>query len=147
VRTASETSVYPYETIRRCNPEGSHLCTRHRGNLKPHAVVDFSAAMKLKPHVFTSRVTINVGRAMAEEVSCRPLTSAASVRAQVSPRGICGGQTYVRLNTLKPQYKWITVTVGEQAETLCGKSRHVNGVYSDDCYSVLQRSSYRRLGI
>jgi hypothetical protein len=32
-------------------------------------------------------------RAMAQAVSCQPLTVEANVRAQVSPSGICGGQS------------------------------------------------------
>jgi hypothetical protein len=34
----------------------------------------------------------NVGRAMAQAVSRRPLTAEARVRSPVSPCGICGGQ-------------------------------------------------------
>jgi hypothetical protein len=33
------------------------------------------------------------GRAMAQVVSCRPLTAEARVRARVNPCGICGGQS------------------------------------------------------
>jgi hypothetical protein len=34
-----------------------------------------------------------MGRAMAQVVSCRPLTAEARVRAQVNPCGICGGKS------------------------------------------------------
>jgi hypothetical protein len=38
------------------------------------------------------RLTVVVGRAMAQVVSRRPLTAEARVHARVNPCGICGGQ-------------------------------------------------------
>jgi hypothetical protein len=38
-------------------------------------------------------VTLYLGHAMAQVVSCRPLTVEAWVLARVNPRGICGGQS------------------------------------------------------
>jgi hypothetical protein len=34
-----------------------------------------------------------LGRAMAQTVSCRPLTAEARFRSRISPFGICGGQS------------------------------------------------------
>jgi hypothetical protein len=38
-------------------------------------------------------LNLQVGRAMAQAVSRRPITEKVRVRAQVSPCGICGGQS------------------------------------------------------
>jgi hypothetical protein len=38
-------------------------------------------------------LTLCSGRAMAQAVSCRPLTVEAQVHVQINPCGICGGQS------------------------------------------------------
>jgi hypothetical protein len=41
----------------------------------------------------TTGLTVGLCRAMAQVISCRPLTAEARVRAWVNPCGICGGQS------------------------------------------------------
>jgi hypothetical protein len=50
---ASETSVYSNETTRRCIPEGFHLQTRRRENLKPYLLknVDLPGFSCLEPEM------------------------------------------------------------------------------------------------
>ena len=56
-------------------------------NLKIHSYILTACTV-----VAMSTNCFNTGRAMAQAVSCRPLTAEARVRSWVSPCEICGGQ-------------------------------------------------------
>jgi endogenous inhibitor of DNA gyrase (YacG/DUF329 family) len=45
------------------------------------------------PYKSQRHQAVDLGRAMAQAVSCRPPTAEARVRSRVSPCGICGGQS------------------------------------------------------
>jgi hypothetical protein len=56
----------------------------------------FDLTMRSKPNgVYKQQLglSLNIGRAMAQAVSRRPLTAEARVRSRVTPCGICGGQS------------------------------------------------------
>jgi hypothetical protein len=74
--------------------EHFETATRDPAFFRLHKHIDnlFKMHKDLLPPYDISEVTELPGRAMAQVVSRRPLTSETRVRARVNPFGICGGQ-------------------------------------------------------
>jgi hypothetical protein len=69
------------DTLRRPNKQGGEVYT-----------MKFSTVFILHVMLLRATKSSSIGRAMAQDVSRRPLTAEARVRARINPCGICGGQ-------------------------------------------------------
>jgi hypothetical protein len=113
-----------------CSPEAwSSVCRPHERTECWGKCSDLRLAMwqeAVEDYKITSfiiciphEVTLGLGRAMAQAVSRWPLRAEARVRARVSPRGICGGQSVLVLlfspfNIIPPQLSIVIYHLGDE---------------------------------
>jgi hypothetical protein len=78
--------------------------------------------------VFGFVVTRSNGRAMAQAVSCRPVTAEARVRSRVVPCGFCGGQRGTGTGFL-PEYFGFSLSISFHRCYITRENEKTNHLY------------------